>query len=447
MCRGTVTANLYDVTVHEALDAILHSSGYDYREKGNFVYVYSAAELKQIEKEARVAKTELFRLYYTAAADAVVLIKPVLSSDGQVAVTPPAIHGINPSSTDAGGDSHATEDVLVITDFAENIERVRKVLKEIDRRPQQILVEATILRATLNDNNSLGIDFTALGGVNFNQLSAVGTGGTGSGLQQALGGGINQNAAASAIDKSGFAAGNLGGNGLNVGIVTSHVAVFIQALEGVTDTSVLGNPKVLVLNKQKGEVHVGSKLGYKTSVTTDTITASDVKFLETGTRLIFRPYVGDNGNIRMEIHPEDSSGSVNDQGLPNEDITEITTNVLVKDGHTIVIGGLFRDSATRTRSQVPFLGSLPGIGALFRKQADTTQREEVIVLLTPHLVKDDQAYAAASEEQLKQAEPCASACGAGLCPGDAIVLPTHGTNPPSTKCTRRIRTASGRCGT
>ena len=81
---------------------------------------------------------------------------------------------------------------------------------------------------------------------------------------------------------------------------------------------IVANPKVLVLNKQKGEVHVGSEHGYRTAVTTETLTADDVQFLETGTRLIFRPYVGDNGNIRMEIHPEDSSGTVNAQGLPNK---------------------------------------------------------------------------------------------------------------------------------
>src|SRR5690606_17571449 len=77
--RGTVTANLYDVTVREALDAILHANGYAYREKGSFIYVYTAQELADIEKSERQRKTEVFRLHYTPAANAMTMIKPVLT--------------------------------------------------------------------------------------------------------------------------------------------------------------------------------------------------------------------------------------------------------------------------------------------------------------------------------------------------------------------------------
>ena len=99
-----------------------------------------------------------------------------------------------------------------------------------------------------------------------------------------------------------------------------------------------------------------------------------MKFLETGTLLSFRPYVGDNGNIRMEIHPEDSSGSIDTNGLPSKFVTQVTTNVMVKDGHTIVIGGLFRESHHARRSQVSVPRRLPGRrGVLsFRNQADST---------------------------------------------------------------------------
>src|SRR5688572_14034252 len=178
----------------------------------------------------------------------------------------------------------------------------------------------------------------------------------------------------------------------------------------------MANPKVLVLNKQKGSVHVGSEQGYRTAITTETATADNVKFLETGTRLNFRPFVGDNGNIRMEIQPEDSSGSVNAQGLPNKFVTQVTTNVMVRDGHTIVIGGLFRESTDISRSGVPGLQHLPGFGPLFRRQADSTVREEVIILLTPHIVKDEAAFEAASEELLKHADRVRVGMRRGLMP-------------------------------
>src|SRR5690606_22423310 len=110
---------------------------------------------------------------------------------------------------------------------------------------------------------------------------------------------------------------------------------------------------------------VGREDGYLTTTTTDTTTVQTVQFLRTGTRLVFRPYIGDDGYIRLEVHPEDSDGQVV-AGLPSKTTTEVTTNVLVKDGHTVVIGGLFRESDSRTRSQVPGLGELPIVGALFR---------------------------------------------------------------------------------
>jgi hypothetical protein len=110
--RGTVTANLFDVTVKEALDAILKANGYDYREKGNFIFVYTQKELAEMEKAAQVKKTEMFRLYYTPAVNAANMIKPVLSGEASVSFTAPAKAGIEAAATDVGGNDHATEDLL-----------------------------------------------------------------------------------------------------------------------------------------------------------------------------------------------------------------------------------------------------------------------------------------------------------------------------------------------
>lgn len=392
--RGTVTANLYDVTVKEALDAILQANGCGYREKGNVIYVYTAKELQEIEKAERKTVTETFRVYYTPAANAVTMIKPVLSVDAVVSFTTPALSGIEDGAKDTGGNSHATEDTLVVTDYPDRIDAVRKVLKEVDRRPQQILVEAVIMRATLKEDNELGVDFSVLGGVDFSNLTgAIGGGGAIGGTP--ITGGL--------ADK-GFGSVQAGGSGLKVGVVTNNVSVFVNALEGVTDTAIVANPKVLVLNKQRGSVHVGARLGYRTAVSTETLTADDVKFLEIGTKLSFRPYVGNDGYIRMEISPKDSSGNISADKLPNEFVTEVTTNVMVRDGRTIVIGGLFRESSDSTRSQVPGLGNIPVAGNLFKKRKDSTIREEVIILLTPHIVKSEDAYSEAAEEEARHIE-------------------------------------------
>ncbi|HEV8378543.1 MAG TPA: secretin and TonB N-terminal domain-containing protein, partial [Tepidisphaeraceae bacterium] len=169
--RGTVTANLYNVTIKEALDAILKSNGFGYREKGNFIYVYTSKELADIEKGERQTKTEVFRLHYSPAANVMNIIKPMLSTEGQVSFTAAAQKGIESGAKDAGGDAVASEDMLVIRDYPENLDRVRAALKDIDKRPQQILLEATILSARLTEDNALGVDFNILGGVDLNAIT------------------------------------------------------------------------------------------------------------------------------------------------------------------------------------------------------------------------------------------------------------------------------------
>ena len=396
--RGALPAvDLYNVTVTEALDALLHSNGYAWRQKGNFIHVYSAKELEQMEKAQRVMNTEVFRVYYTPAANAVTMIKPVLSGDGQVSLTTPAVSGIESGAKDVGGNSHATDDVIVVSDFPENLDRVRAILREVDQRPQQILIEATILRATLREDNKLGVDFNILGGVDFSTIVSNASGQ----ITNASPGAITPSA--HSVGTGTAFSGPIEG-GLKVGIVSNNVSVFVAALEGITDTTVMANPKVLALNKQKGEVIVGRKDGYLTTTLTDTTATQTVEFLDTGTRLIFRPFIGNDGYIRMEVHPEDSSGGLNGDSLPFKSTTEVTSNVMVKDGHTVVIGGLFRESTVSAKNQIPIVGNLPLIGYLFKNQTDSTLREEVIILLTPHIVKDDSVYAELSEQELRHVE-------------------------------------------
>jgi type II secretory pathway component GspD/PulD (secretin) len=138
-----------------------------------------------------------------------------------------------------------------------------------------------------------------------------------------------------------------------------------------------------------GTVFIGTKLGYRSQTTqTDTSTTQKVVFLDTGTKLSFRPYIADDGYIRMDIYPKDSSGELDSEGIPTETTAELVTNIMVKDGQTIVIGGLFRDDVRTIRSQVPLLGDIPLIGAMFRSTTDSNVRQEIIVLLTPHIITE-----------------------------------------------------------
>src|SRR5262249_13453772 len=139
-------------------------------------------------------------------------------------------------------------------------------------------------------------------------------------------------------------------------------------------------------NKQRGEVLLGRRDGFLTTSVTQTSTTQKVEYLETGTRLVFRPYISGPELVRLEIHPENSNGGVNSDGLPFKETAEVTTNIMVRNGQTVVIGGLFREKDLSTGNKGPLLGAIPLVGALFRSTDDNKVREEIIIILTPHIL-------------------------------------------------------------
>ncbi len=398
---GRVTANLYNVTFEEALTAILDANGAGWREHGNFIYVYTKEELKEMQSASRTRVTRLFRLKYVRASDAREMIAPLLSAEGKVTTTPAAEMGVAANAEAAGGNTIANEDALLVVDYADRVEAIAAMLADLDTRPKQVLIEATILRAQLNEDNYLGIDFNLVGGVDFQNVASVSNP---AGTNITIG-----NLPANQLQKTTIAANtdfasSVPNGGFTFGIIHNNVAMFIRALEQVTDTTVIANPKILTLNKQRGEVIVGRRDGYLTTTVTETSAVQNVQFLETGTQLRFRPFIGDDGYVRVEVHPEDSTGGLTAANLPFEQTTEVTTNIIVRDGNTILIGGLFREVTSAGREQIPIAGNLPIAGALFRNIHDNTQREEVIILLTVRIVKDPDTLAPASEEILNDVE-------------------------------------------
>ncbi|MEK6644862.1 MAG: secretin N-terminal domain-containing protein [Planctomycetota bacterium] len=396
--KGTVTASMYGVDFDSALKAMLVSNSLGYRQDGDFIFVYPQEEMAKFAASSRKITTRVFKLNFVNAAAVKPLIDILLSPAGKAAITPPSSKGLGSSGSGGSsggssssstltteGDALASPDTLIVTDYEDRIEQVDKVIRDLDKRPKQVLIEATLLRATLNEDNALGIDFTTVGGVDFAALSSVSPG-----AQNIQTGNIPT----ANLQNTNYTFRNdlnaaLPGGGFTFGILKDQVGVFLRALEQITDTDVIANPKILALNKQVGQVLVGRRDGYLTTTITETTAIQKVEFLETGTVLSFRPFINDDGTVRMEIHPKDSTGGLTEANLPFEQTTEVTSNIIVKDGHTVLIGGLFREVSTSTRGQVPLLGNIPGVGALFRRTRDATTREEVIVLLTIHVIKGD----------------------------------------------------------
>jgi type II secretory pathway component GspD/PulD (secretin) len=154
-------------------------------------------------------------------------------------------------------------------------------------------------------------------------------------------------------------------------------------------------------------------LGYKTKTITSSGMIESVEFLDVGTKLKITPQIKSDGTMIMDIHPEVSEGSIVNE-LPQKNSTETTTRLLVKDGQTIIIGGLIKDVSTETKKGVPIISDIPFLGVPFRKTSIDIQKREIIILISPHVV--DASQIAQMQEPIQKMESRQKA-GMGNMPG------------------------------
>jgi type IV pilus assembly protein PilQ len=364
--EGKVSATLHNVDIDGALRAILRSTGFVARREGKFIFVGKPEEFEQIEQSLDKVSLRVYRPNYVAAAELQALIQPLLTAKiGQVSVSAPAEMGIAADSDKAGGNKFAGGEAVVIRDYEAVLSQVDQLVKEVDVRPAQVAIEAMILSVKLNDTDTTGINWQFLR-QNPNIAFALGT-------------------PPAALPTPGNFAG-----GLTFAFLDSNLGAFVQALETINETNVIATPRLMVINKQKAQIQIGRKQGYIAgTIQTETSTTQNMEMLETGTMLRIRPFISSDGLVRMELHPELSTGEVtvlNNTLVPDTEVTQVTTNVMVRDGCTVIIGGLMQDSLSTSGDRVPVLGCLPVLGALFRNNTETIQRYEILVLITPRIV-------------------------------------------------------------
>ena len=239
----------------------------------------------------------------------------------------------------------ASNDMVVIQDYESNLKIIDQIIQRLDVQPVQVLIEAVIISVELDKDTQLGVNFAVVDNLG-QQLGTIGAGAaingnvgfTPASVLTAAG----KIAAGTVADPNGFASAT---NGIKYGFISNNITGFVRALETVGSTKILASPRILVLNKQRAEIQLGQRLGFKSTTTQNIIgTTQAVQFLNTGTLLRLRPFVSSDGIVRMEIHPERSQGNVDaTTGLPTQTVAELTTNVMVPDGATLVIGGLMED--------------------------------------------------------------------------------------------------------
>ncbi|MHC4380985.1 MAG: secretin and TonB N-terminal domain-containing protein, partial [Planctomycetota bacterium] len=379
---GTVTMNFFNAPVQDALKQLLAANGFAYEVDGNFLIIKPApAALPGAAAASKFLPTVIY-LNHVRTDEVMPMLAPLLSGPEKMIAGMTSQSGLDTS--ELGGKEEASRETLVVYASDLTVQKVYDLLSILDVPPTQILVEATILSVSLSDDSQLGVDISAFGGIDFEGMGGqtsisdgISTQPTsGNELQSWLGG----------LSQRGFT--DPSADGLHFGILRNQVGIFVSALESVSNTTVLSNPQVLTVNRHAAELLVGRKLPYITTTTTETGTLQSVSFLEVGTSLIFRPFVTDDGYVRMEIYPKKSDGFINSLGLPEETTTELRTNILVKEGNTVVIGGLIETGENTEIEQVPLLGSIPYLGQLFRSEIQVESKNEIIILLTPHVVDD-----------------------------------------------------------
>jgi len=340
--HGKITLTLNDVTTEEAFDAILKASNCTFVRDGKIIRIIPTGEPKRIQILPGGIINKTFTINYVKATDIAATLKNLLPEDTKVITT-------------------AGSNYIMIEGSESSIDKAGAIIENLDTPPKQVMVEAKILEVSHNVGAALGVNLKYTNPDDVNDVAQT----------------------------KGFAAQPTAttATGLYYSVTDQDMDGLLEALQTRTGYNLLSTPKVMALDGQEAEIITGQMLGYKVSTITDAGLVESVEFLDVGTKLVFTPYIKSDGHVMMEIHPEISEGSIVNE-LPQKKSTETTTKLLVKDGSTIVIGGLMKDITQKENKGVPLLSDIPIIGVPFRRVELTTEKREILVLISPHIVTE-----------------------------------------------------------
>jgi type IV pilus assembly protein PilQ len=405
---GRITLRLQNVPWDQALALVLKTKGLDKRQDGNVLMVAPAAEIAERERQELESKkqvqelsplqTEHIRVRYARAKDLYKLFAPAGGSGGG------AQGGQAPSGTGSllSGRGRVIVDdrtnSLLVTETAQKLEEFRRIVKLLDVPIRQVLVEARLVIASSDFSHSLGVRWGAAGvvGVNNNPLYFGGT-------KDAVNSAINTNAtnAASATTTTPFSIPDalnvdLGATSptgtLAIGYVSNDVnlQMEISAQESLGRGEVVSQPKVITGDKQQATIKSGTEIPYQESAANG---ATTISFKEAVLKLDVTPSITPDDRVIMDlVINQDNAGRFiatgNGGSVPQIDTNSIKTQVLVGNGETVVLGGVFKSTDLTTTDKIPFLGDLPYVGRLFKRTDITKQKQELLIFITPRILAD-----------------------------------------------------------
>ena len=406
---GNITLRLINVPWDQALDIILKSKNLGKRENGRVILVAPATELAEQEArelEAQQAvesyaplRTEYIRLSYAKAADVLTLISQGSGSSGGSSASNSNSSDNNTLLSNRGTVTvDERTNTLIIKDVADSIENIHKLISKIDIPVRQVMIEARIVSATDSFSKEIGVRWGILSNGAANNRSL-------------LVGGSNQTLA----DLKDFDIETTTVNGqtvsypsydisrpdnLNVDLGVANPAgsiafgllsmsdvmldLELSALQADNRGEVISTPKILTADKQTAKVSSGTQIPYQEASASGATTTS---FKEAALSLEATPNITPDGKIGLQLVITNGTPTIiNNQVAIAED--SISTNVIVEDGQTIVLGGVFKNRTSNEVSKVPFLGDLPYVGRAFRKDVRNNSKEELLIFVTPKLIND-----------------------------------------------------------
>ncbi|MFC6166366.1 type IV pilus secretin PilQ family protein [Acinetobacter terrestris] len=381
--QGNITLRLKDVPWDQALDIILKTKNLDKRRNGNVIWIAPVSELikaeddevKAIAQSVKLApiQTEYMQLSYAKVTDIEKLITQTKSSNNN-STTGASNSGESLLSPRGSISVDARTNTLIINDTVQNIDKVRKMIDLLDVAVKQVMIEARIVTAETDFSRELGIRW----GLQRNNPSlALGANGSN------VWGGDYSPKIDLGVDLGTATAGTFNFGLLKISDYMLNLE--LTALQADGHGEVISAPKVLTGDKQKAKILRGSQVPYQTYSAESGTTTS---FVDANLELEVTPSITPDGKVQMALKiTKDSLGQLTQAGfLINTN--ELETNVLVGDGETIVLGGVFDDVKQNSSTKVPFLADLPVIGNIFKNNIRNSQQAELLIFVTPRIVND-----------------------------------------------------------
>ena len=386
---GNITLRLHDVPWDEALHIILQTQGLAMRQSNDVIMVAPAAvfakqEQSQLEAQNQIEKlvplsTAYIQVNYAKAGELADLIKSqktsLLSSRGSITTDP-------------------RTNTLIVQDTNAHIDQVRKLVHVLDVPVKQVLIESRIVIANNTFQEDLGARF-GVGGIHVGPNSSVATSGNVTGTDQILANGpvgpyltgtgsLNVNLPAT------NASGSVGQ--LAVAILNNDFQVDLElyASQAEGKGEVVSSPHVITANQQKAHIEQGVEIPYQNAASSG---ATTVQFKKAVLSLDVTPQITPDNRVLMQIEVhKDSVGqtvtTANGGSVPSIDTRQVNTQVLVENGDTVVLGGIYETTVANTVSKVPLLGDIPLLGFLFRQKSKTNNKDELLIFVTPKILAD-----------------------------------------------------------